>query len=420
MGSLFALMFGTSLSIWADQIVVSTTVPDGQTRPEHLFTMQSGNGLFANATTAPTQTEANKGLFAFYAVPNKAGAYYIYSHSAKQWLSYQRAAGYNNGLSFVKMTPKLEEKAYFIRTELELKGVNDVDLFNIIPMVYNVDTRKAGSTPKAIGNLLDGARSAVASYYHSGYTGGQHENNSFSFVAPNSGTFTLRVFVENETESIDATSTISAKVFSPKEGAVISSDIVGIQGRWSRNTTLAAGETWKVSAVVGLVAQDGNQHEADLTKTQKRRSFLAYSERERAVPWRANPVYISWYELNINRNNDPDPTKNMTADQVLDVLNHWKTDMYDRYGIAAKNFVIDDGWDNYGTWTFHKKFPNEMKDIAAAAKEMQAGVGAWLGPVGGYGQSGSVCSSSIRYNCTRESRLLYLMKFSYSPWPDKL
>ena len=767
MGSLFALLFGTSLSVWADRIVVSTTAPDGQTRPEHLFTMQSGNGFFANATTAPTQTETNQGLFAFYAVPNKAGAYYIYSHSAKKWLSYQRSASYSNGLSFVKMTPKQEEKAYFkvhayagdnyeiqpyttsgtadkylnwfqgtgsnpldgtttlglweqsgqadagsrytfkevvikkytytisapagvkvsigdktytdgstytqegalkkenvqvavapnqfaaisiddvkgtirvqvvdvpeqatkapytcavvypqqqvevgtaqlekkdkvytlsnkvlaasfvqvgdalffagskamnlqagtepftvafgsgdqvpasamqlkkletvdlkpeknavggaehypgkaivahyqyayqdslmeivwravlrdgshyLRTEMELKGVNDVDLFNIIPMVYNVDTRKAGSTPKAIGNtrgqvilsdqifagletpmgyntvgdatgdedkwvlsttldersltpqswvqvpqnqvpgrvteatgkgyphilayeipnvkleknqkvellvkytggnhrlnlggadLLDGARSAVATDYHSGYTGGQHENNSFSFVAPNAGTFTLRVFVENATESIDATSKISAKVFSPKEGAVVSSDIVGIQGRWSRNTTLAAGETWKVSAVVGLVAQDGNQHEADLTKTQKRRSFLAYSERERAVPWRANPVYISWYELNINRNNDPDPTKNMTADQVLDVLNHWKTDMYDRYGIAAKNFVIDDGWDNYGTWTFHKKFPNQMKDIAAVAKEMQAGVGAWLGPVGGYGQSGN-------------------------------
>lgn len=123
MGSLFALLFGTSLSIWADRIVVSTTAPDGQTRPEHLFTMQSGNGFFANATTAPTQTETNQGLFAFYAVPNKAGAYYIYSHSAKKWLSYQRSASYSNGLSFVKMTPKQEGKVTIIATAVDGSGV---------------------------------------------------------------------------------------------------------------------------------------------------------------------------------------------------------------------------------------------------------------------------------------------------------
>ena len=80
----------------------------------------------------------------------------------------------------------------------------------------------------------------------------------------------------------------------------------------------------------------------------------------------------------------------MVADQVLDVLAHWKSDFYNRYGVSAKMFVIDDGWDTYGEWQFHSGFPNEMRDIAAAAKEMDgAGVGAWLGPVGGYGQSGN-------------------------------
>ena len=41
----------------------------------------------------------------------------------------------------------------------------------------------------------------------------------------------------------------------------------------------------------------------------------------------------------------------MTADGVLDVLAHWKSSLWDRYNVAPKNFVIDDGWDNYGTWT---------------------------------------------------------------------
>ena len=70
-----------------------------------------------------------------------------------------------------------------------------------------------------------------------------------------------------------------------------------IEGLWRRNTTLKAGKTWNISSVVGLVAPK-----------QLRRSFLAYSERERAVAWRPYPVYISWYELNIDRNNAQAPS----------------------------------------------------------------------------------------------------------------
>ena len=391
----------------------------------------------------------------------------------------------------------LRDGSHYLRTEMELKGVNDVDMYNVIPMIYNVDTKAAGSTPKVVGNtrgavlmsnkifagletptayntvgeatgdadpwelaetkpavsltatswtqvasadvpgrvteatgagypnvlaytmtgltlkkgqkvettvtyksgnhrlnfggadLVDGTGGVAANDYHSGYSGGQHSNNTFTFTVPYDGTFSLRVFVENKTESIDASSTMNVKVYNAKEGVVVNTDLVGIQGRWSRNTTLAAGETWKVAGVVGLVAQDGKQAESDIHDTQKRRSFLAYSERERAVPWRAFPCYISWYELNIDRNNAADPTQNMNANQVLDVLNNWKTNFFDKYGEGPAAFIIDDGWDNYGTWTFHDGFPNEMRDIAASAKEMEAGVGAWLGPVGGYGTSGN-------------------------------
>ena len=238
-------------------------------------------------------------------------------------------------------------------------------------------------------DLLDASNDVAASDYHSGYSGNEHSNNTFTFSAPYDGTFKLRVFVEKASEEVDANSTMTVKIYTPKGGATITTDVVGIQGLWSRNTTLAAGETWKISGVVGLIAQDGTQDNSNIHKTQKRRSFLAYSERERAVPWRANPCYISWYELNIDRNNAADPTKNMTANQVLDVLNHWKSDFYDVYGVGPSSFVIDDGWDNYGTWTFHAGFPNEMRDIAALAAQMGAGVGAWLGPVGGYGTSGN-------------------------------
>lgn len=228
-------------------------------------------------------------------------------------------------------------------------------------------------------DIIDADGNIVASDYHFGYTGGQKQDNIYTFEVPFAGNFTLRYWGEKKTESInssgDITVTLQKKKVEENEDA---KNLVDLQGRWSRRTSLASGETWKVSAVIGLVSPG-----------QARRSFLAYSERERAVPWRPYPCYISWYELNIDRNNAKDPTQNMNSEQVLDVLNHWKTDMYDKYGVGPKSFVIDDGWDNYGTWTFHTGFPNEMRDMASKAKEMEAGVGAWLGPVGGYGTSGN-------------------------------
>ena len=394
----------------------------------------------------------------------------------------------------------LRDGSHYLRTEMELVGVDDVDMYNVIPLMYNVDTKAAGSAPKTVGNtrgavlmsnkifaglehptayntageasgdednwtlettlgpisltadswtqvaedavpkrleeaiginypyileykqenvtlkknqkvevlikytsgshrlniggvdLLEASGAIAANDYHSGYSGGQHSKNTYTFTAPYDGTFTIRAMIENKSESVNAKSTITTKIYNAKEGVVVNTDIVGIQGLWSRNTTLQKGENWKISGVVGLVAQDGSQAETNIHKTQKRRSFLAYSERERAVPWRAVPVYLTWYELQINRNNAQpgrEHLDNTKADDVLDVLNHWKSDFYDRYNVTPSIYIIDDGWDEYGEWKFHKSFPNEMRDMADLAEEMGAGVGAWLGPVGGYGQSGT-------------------------------
>ena len=406
---------------------------------------------------------------------------------------------YNDAKIAIVWRAILRDGSHYLRTEMDLTGVDNVDMFNVIPMIYNVDTQAAGSTPKTVGNtrgavlasnkifagletptayntvgeatgevdpwnlvesktpvaltanswqqvpadkvpgrvteatgasypnvyaytmenvalkqgqkiettvaytagthrlnfggadLIDATGNIAASDYHKGFSGSQSENNTFTFTAPYDGTFSIRVFVEDASESINASSTLTVNIYEAKEGAEVNTAVVGIQGRWSRNTTLAAGETWKVGAVVGLIAQDGTEANDDIHSTQKRRSFLAYSERERAVPWRAFPCYISWYELNIDRNNAAPGQEhtNFTSDDICNVLNHWKSDFYNKYGEGPAAFIIDDGWDNYGTWTFHKGFPNEMKDMAELAEEMGAGVGAWLGPVGGYGQSGN-------------------------------
>ncbi len=452
---------------------------------------------FGNGDNVPASAMTLKNIYTESLMPNGDAV-----GGAEHYLGKQIVANYEYSYKDCKIDivwrAVLRDGSHYLRTEMELTGVDDVDMFNVIPMIYNVDTEAAGSTPRSIGNtrgavlisdkifagletptayntvgeasgegdawnlvetlnpvnltanswsqlsasdipgrvteatgasypnvyayvmkdvtlkknqkvevtvtytsgshrlnfggadLLDKEGGIAASDYHSGFSGSQSENNTFKFAAPYDGTFSIRVFVEDKTESINASSKMSVSIYEAKEGAVINTSVVGIQGRWSRNTTLEAGETWKVASVVGLIAQDGKQSSSDINDTQKRRSFLAYSERERAVPWRTFPHYNSWYELNIDRNNAPPGSEhtNFTSDDIVNVIRNWKTNFYDKFGGGLTAFVIDDGWDNYGPWTFHKGFPNEMRDMAALAAEMGAGVGAWLGPVGGYGRSG--------------------------------
>ena len=227
-------------------------------------------------------------------------------------------------------------------------------------------------------DLLDADNNVVASDYHKGFSGSKLDKNTYKLDVPYSGQFKLRWFCENKTEENVSSGDIHLKLkVEEKTETIANEGVTPIQGLWSRNTTLQAGKTWSVGAVVGIVAEG-----------QARRSFLAYSERERAVPWRAMPVYISWYELNIDRNNDRDYTTNMNVEQCTDIVSEWKKQFFDKYHTGVKAFVWDDGWDVYGPWTFNKNFPNGFSEPDSVARLMGTGIGAWLGPVGGYGRSG--------------------------------
>ena len=230
----------------------------------------------------------------------------------------------------------LRNGSHYLRTEMDIQAAKDLPMKGIVAMNYLVAKNSAYTAPEVVGNT----RGAILASNH--------------------------IFAGLETPM----GLNSCK----DEG-----NATHIEGLWRRNTTLKAGKTWNISFVVGLVAPK-----------QLRRSFLAYSERERAVAWRPYPVYISWYELNIDRNNAQAPSYkgNMTVEQCVDVVSHWKTHFYDKYHMAPKAFVWDDGWDQYGTWTFNPNFPNGFDEPANEAKKMGTGIGAWLGPVGGYGQSG--------------------------------
>lgn len=230
----------------------------------------------------------------------------------------------------------LRNGSHYLRTEMDIQAAKDLPMKGVVAMNYLVAKNSAYTAPEVVGNT----RGAILASNH--------------------------IFAGLETPM--------GLNSSKDEGKA-----THIEGLWRRNTTLKAGKTWNISSVVGLVAPK-----------QLRRSFLAYSERERAVAWRPYPVYISWYELNIDRNNAQAPSYkgNMTVEQCAGVVSHWKTHFYDKYQMAPKAFVWDDGWDQYGTWTFNPNFPNGFDEPANEAKQMGTGIGAWLGPVGGYGQSG--------------------------------
>ena len=227
-------------------------------------------------------------------------------------------------------------------------------------------------------DLVDATGNVAVDDYHAGYTGTDKSGNVYKFNVFAPGTYTIRYFADNS-ENINSTGNINIKLTVDYTLHLVAPATTPLVGKWSRITTLAAGEEWNIGAVVGVIAPG-----------QARRSFLAYSERERAVPWRAVPAYISWYEVNIDRNNAAPGSEheNFTEEDCLPILNAWKGQLYEKYGEAPYAFVWDDGWDTYGEWQFHSGFPQGFTNMDNIGRQMGAGQGAWLGPVGGYGTSG--------------------------------
>ncbi len=226
--------------------------------------------------------------------------------------------------------------------------------------------------------LLDNADHTVASDYHVGYSGTNKSANVYTLEVPQAGVYKLRYYSHNADNALNTNGNINLTFTKEYVIYIPPTDSQEILGIWERKTTLAAGKTWKVGTVVGLVGAD-----------QQRRSVACYIDRERAVAWRPFPIYNSWFELNINRKDDPTYASHFTEAQCIDVIGQWKKNLYEAYNANIKAFVWDDGWDEWGTWTFNYNFPNGLTEIDKVATSMNAGQGIWLGPVGGYGTSGN-------------------------------
>ena len=204
----------------------------------------------------------------------------------------------------------------------------------------------------------------------------------YKFEVPEAGNYTLRIWVDTKSGDPAGSGRIaySLPVSSGETKAASSKSSSVVLGEWERRTTLQKGQSWNVSSVLGFFAPG-----------QQRRSFLAYSERERAVSYRLFIHYNDWYEIGIRINNNDDPLQRNSESWQLSMLETWKRELFQKRKTKIDGFVIDDGWDDFNSlWDFHAGFPRGFSKIDRQLRSMKTGLGTWLGPVGGYGKAKSL------------------------------
>ena len=156
-----------------------------------------------------------------------------------------------------------------------------------------------------------------------------------------------------------------------------------VRCRLTRNAALRDGETLVQSFVLGLA-----------TPGQMRRGFLAYTERERAHPYRPFLHYNSWFDIAWDK-------QKFNEAQSLNAIEQFGRQLVQERGVQMDSFLFDDGWDDNKTlWKFHAGFPNGFTPLKAAAANYHAGIGVWLSPFGGYDEA-------------RKQRLKYASQFGY-------
>ena len=116
---------------------------------------------------------------------------------------------------------------------------------------------------------------------------------------------------------------------------------------------------------------------------QKRRSFLYYIERERARPYGQFLHYNCWWDITT------DGATGFNSGQLIERMNAWNEKLIRPYGLKLSSFVFDDGWDNLDSvWYFDPvKFPQGFAHEAELCRKFNSGIGVWMSPFGGYGES---------------------------------
>lgn len=135
-----------------------------------------------------------------------------------------------------------------------------------------------------------------------------------------------------------------------------------------RTLPLAASQSITYTSVVGL-ARPG----------QMRRDLLAYVELERAHPYRTFLHPNTWYDLGEGQR--------YSADQMIERINAFGTELVTNRHVTLDSYLMDDGWDNTSSlWQFDSGFPEGFTPLQSVAQKYGLGLGVWLSPWGGYDQ----------------------------------
>jgi len=111
---------------------------------------------------------------------------------------------------------------------------------------------------------------------------------------------------------------------------------------------------------------------------QMRRGFLYYLERERAVPYRQQLHYNSWYDLSWSN-------LKLNETSCLNRIQMFADSLITKRKIPLNAFLFDDGWDNNKSlWQFTDSFPNGFSKLSQLAHKYHSGLGVWISPWGGY------------------------------------
>jgi hypothetical protein len=113
--------------------------------------------------------------------------------------------------------------------------------------------------------------------------------------------------------------------------------------------------------------------------------FWRYLDRVRAAAERPYVLYNSWYDFR-------SPDDKVGPDRILNETNLVRAagilgrKLVREQGTRLDAFVLDDGWDTYaGPWELSpEQFPHGLAPVAEALKPMEARLGIWIGPIGGY------------------------------------
>ncbi len=114
--------------------------------------------------------------------------------------------------------------------------------------------------------------------------------------------------------------------------------------------------------------------------------FFNYLPDIQVAPNRPYALYNSWYDLRSPMYPGVQPDHVMNEKNILHIIDLFKKNMIEPYGIHLDAFVLDDGWDNYESdWQMRTStFPHGVKPIVDALNPLGTTLGLWFGPTGGY------------------------------------